>query len=105
MKIFKVGGPAISLSCLPIGMKADDNLTKVIPITAIHQLKKNQLLSLSFCPVPEKQLAVETNIQGIICISEVDIDRGILTILSPQPKPLPSDYVFLTSEVQFIDSN
>lgn len=105
MKIFKVGGPAISLSCLPIGMKADDNLTKVTPITAIHQLRKHQLLSLSFCTIAEKQVSSETNIQGVICISDIDVDRGMLTILSPQPKPLPLDYVFLTSDVQFIDSN
>ena len=105
MKIFKIGAPAIPNSCLPIGMKADDNQTKVTPVTAIHQLRKHQLLSLSFCPVSDKHLAPETNVQGFICITEIDADRGMLTILSPQPKPLSTEYVFFTSDVQFSDDN
>jgi len=105
LKLFKIGGPAIPLSCLPIGMKSEDSQTKVTPVTAIHQLRKHQLLSISFASVADKALASETNIQGIICVTETDVDRGMLTVLSPQPKPLPLDYVILTSDVQFLDAD
>ena len=103
-RIFKIGGVTLPSSCLPIGMKADDNQTKLTPIQAIHQLVKHQLLSLSTCPVAEKHYAIESNIQGVICVTDVDPDAGTVTVLSPQPRPLPSDCVFLTSEVQFMDS-
>lgn len=104
MKIFKIGAPAVPNSCLPIGMKADDNQTKLTPITAIHQLVKHQLLSMSTCSIAEKHHAVESNIQGVICVTDIDLEAGMVTILSPQPRPLPTDCVFLTSEVQFMDS-
>lgn len=104
MKVFKIGAPAVPNSCLPIGMKADDNQTKLTPITAIHQLVKHQLLSMSSCSVAEKHHAVESNIQGVICVTDIDPDAGTVTVLSPQPRPLPTDCVFLTSDVQFMDS-
>lgn len=104
MKIFKIGAPAVPNSCLPIGMKADDNQTKLTPITAIHQLVKHQLLAMSTCSVAEKHHAVESNIQGLICITDIDPESGMVTVLSPQPRPLPTDCVFLTSEVQFMDT-
>lgn len=104
MKIFKIGAPAVPNSCLPIGMRTEDNQTKLTPITAIHQLVKHQLLSMSACSVAEKQHAVESNIQGVICVTDINPDTGMVTVLSPQPRPLPTDCVFLTSEVQFMDT-
>ncbi len=34
--------------------------------------------------------------------TNVDIDKGTLTVLSPQPKPLPKT-ILLASDVQFVD--
>lgn len=36
--------------------------------------------------------------------TNVDISRQMLTLLSPQPKPLP-ETIYLMSDVQFMDSN
>lgn len=104
LKVYRVGAPDIPQSCLPIGMKTDDSQTKLTQITAIHQLLDHQLLSVSFCSVSDKHLAVDTNIQGIVCVTKTDDKKGIVTLLSPQPKPLPTDCILLTSEIQFIDS-
>lgn len=36
--------------------------------------------------------------------TNVDVERQIITVLSPQPRPLPNT-VFLLSEVQFMDTH
>lgn len=36
--------------------------------------------------------------------TNVDTSRQMLTLLSPQPKPLP-ETIYLMSDVQFMDSN
>lgn len=104
MKIYKIGAPAVPDSCLPIGMKADDNQTKLVQVNPGHVLL-HHILSLTFCPQVEKNRAVEMPIQGIIVVTAVDTDRQMITILSPQPKPLPTDSIFLVSDVQFMDSH
>jgi hypothetical protein len=32
-KIYKIGAPALPDSCMPLGMKAEDNLTKLVAVT------------------------------------------------------------------------
>lgn len=103
LKVYKVGAPSIPDSCMPLGMKANDTQTKIVPVTAGHSLL-HHLLSLTYCTPAFKSQAVEKNIQGVVCVSAVDTEREMLTILSPQPKPLPTDCIFLLSEVQFMDS-
>lgn len=104
MKIFKIGAPAIPDSCLPLGMKAEDNQTKLVLMPPGHALL-HHILSLTFCPLADKGQAVENNVQGIIVVTAVDTERQMLTVLSPQPKPLPTDCIFLFSDVQFMDSH
>jgi len=33
VKIYKIGAPALPDSCMPLGMKAEDNLTKLVAVT------------------------------------------------------------------------
>ncbi|KAG4066347.1 hypothetical protein HA402_000571 [Bradysia odoriphaga] len=40
---------------------------------------------------------IQTNVVGFICVTNVDTDRQTLTVLSPQPRPLPNT-VLLVSE-------
>jgi polyribonucleotide 5'-hydroxyl-kinase len=32
VKIFKIGAPSLPDSCMPLGMKAEDNKTKLVPV-------------------------------------------------------------------------
>ena len=32
LKVYKIGAPSLPASCMPLGMKAEDNLTKVVPV-------------------------------------------------------------------------
>lgn len=114
MKLFKIGEGDVQNSLLPIGMKPDP--TKLTQVTSIHSLKIHQLLSISSLEFEResptstslkttlKSTVVTSNIQGIICITNIDTERGVLTVLSPQPKPLPPNAIFITSDVLFIDS-
>ena len=43
LKIFKIGAPMVPASCMPLGMKAEDNYTKLVPV-AISKLKITSLL-------------------------------------------------------------
>lgn len=40
VKIFKIGAPSLPDSCMPLGMKADDNKTKLVQVQA-GMLKNN----------------------------------------------------------------
>jgi polyribonucleotide 5'-hydroxyl-kinase len=65
----------------------------------------NHLLSVSHAEDVEegdKIHIMDTNIAGYLVVTKVDTEKGTLTVLSPQPKPLPH-YVFLASDVQFLD--
>ena len=105
LKIFKIGSPPVPSSCLPIGMQVNDSQTKITPITSVNQLTKHQLLALSTCPVSDKNNALQYNVQGFICVTNIDPERGMLTVLSPQPRPLPTEFVYLSTEVQYLDAS
>lgn len=52
----------------------------------------------------DHQAVITTNVAGFVTITNVDVDRQIITVLSPQPKhELPKQVVFLLSEVEFVD--
>lgn len=61
----------------------------------------HHLVSLSMSSTIE-QSVLTTNVIGFIVITAVDMEREKLTVLSPQPYPLPSK-VLILSEVTFID--
>ncbi|OZC07911.1 Pre-mRNA cleavage complex II protein Clp1 [Onchocerca flexuosa] len=96
----KIGCERLPIECLPFGMKIDDHRTKVVPLEPTADLV-HHLVSLSMCTTVD-QSVLTTNVMGFIVITAVDMEREKLTVLSPQPYPLPSKILIL-SEVTFID--
>ncbi|CAG9813536.1 unnamed protein product [Phaedon cochleariae] len=101
VKICKIGAPALPDSCLPLGMKADDHMTKLVVLTPNAGLL-HHILAVSFSEKEEE--VITSHVAGFVCVTNVDAERQILTILSPQPKPLPNNILVL-SELQFMDTH
>lgn len=101
-RLYKIGAPVLPASCMPLGMKAEDNLTKLVAVTPGPNLL-HHLLSVSFADSPEDDV-VQTNVAGFVCVTNVDTERQTFTVLSPQPRPLPNT-VLLLSDIQFMDSH
>ncbi|XP_054734474.1 protein CLP1 homolog [Anastrepha obliqua] len=100
LKLYKIGAPPLPDSCMPIGMKAEDNKTKVVAVTPSPSLL-HHILSISFAESTDEDV-IGTNVAGFVCVTDVDMDRQTITVLSPQPRPLPNT-VMLLSELQFMD--
>ncbi|XP_035904676.1 protein CLP1 homolog [Anopheles stephensi] len=102
IKIFKVGSPPLPASCLPLGMKAEDNYTKLVAVQPGPQLL-HHILAVSFAESTDENV-IQTNVAGFICVTNVNMDKQVLTVLSPQPRPLPQT-ILLVSDLQFMDSH
>lgn len=65
-KIFKIGAPDLPDSCMPLGMKAEDNKLKLVPVqigpTILHHI-----LAVSFAASLEEDV-VQTNVAGFVCV-------------------------------------
>jgi polyribonucleotide 5'-hydroxyl-kinase len=61
----------------------------------------NRLLAVTFSETTEDLIL--NSVAGFICVTELNMKEGKMTVLSPQPKPLPKTLLLL-SEVQFTDS-
>ena len=105
VKIYKIGAPALPSHLMPVGMSSEDNLTKVFQISPTANLL-NHILSVSHADELQdeynKDYIAETNIAGYLVVTKVDMDKGVVTVLSPQPRPLPKT-IILASDVQFCD--
>ncbi|XP_037935289.1 protein CLP1 homolog [Teleopsis dalmanni] len=102
LKLYKIGAPPLPDSCMPIGMKAEDNKTKLVAVTPSYGLL-HHILAVSFAESVEDDV-IGSNLAGFVCVTDVDIERQSLMILSPQPRPLPNT-ILLLSEEQFMDSH
>lgn len=102
VKIFKIGAPALPDSCMPLGMKAEDNMTKLVAVVPGPNLL-HHVLGISFAESAEEDV-ISANVIGFICVESVDVDRQTMTVLSPQPRPLPNT-ILLLSEIQFLDNH
>ncbi|XP_077515565.1 protein CLP1 homolog isoform X2 [Amblyomma americanum] len=102
IKLYKIGAPSLPDSCMPLGMKAEDNFTKLVPVPLGPNVL-HHILSVSFAASSDEDI-LQTNVAGFICVTEVDMERQTLTVLSPQPRPLPKA-VLLLSDIQFMDSH
>ncbi|EFX62983.1 hypothetical protein DAPPUDRAFT_119643 [Daphnia pulex] len=102
VKIFKIGAPALPDSLMPLGMKAEDQLTKLVTVQPSQQLL-HHLISISMAESGEDDI-IQTNVTGFICVNNVDLERQMLTVLSPQPRPLPRTRLLL-SDIQYMDSH
>ncbi|VDP34820.1 unnamed protein product [Soboliphyme baturini] len=98
--IYKIGAPALPDSCMPLGMKAEDTRTKLVPIQPNAQMQ-HHLLALSLCESADDDI-LRTNVAGFLCVTEVWIERQTMTVLSPQPYPLPRK-ILLWTDITFMD--
>ena len=100
-KIYKIGAPSLPDSCMPLGMKSEDNETKVVKVNVTEKDLKNRLLAASFANTTEDLII--TNVAGFVLVTDVNKEQQKVTVLSPQPKPLPDTY-FILSDIQYVDS-
>lgn len=66
IKIFKIGGPALPDSCLPLGMKAEDHLTKVVALTPNPGML-HHLLAVSYATKEDEELIL-SHVAGFVCV-------------------------------------
>lgn len=66
MKVYKIGAPSLPDSCMPLGMKAADNMTKLWPIQPGLGLL-HHLLALSFAETVEQDV-LKKNVYGFVCV-------------------------------------
>ncbi|GIY82399.1 protein CLP1 homolog [Caerostris darwini] len=102
MKVYKIGAPSLPDSCMPLGMKPEDNRTKLVPVQNGQNLL-HHILSISYADNLEEEV-VSTNVVGFVCVTNINAERQSVTMLSPQPRPLPKT-IFLIGDVQFMDSH
>ncbi|KXJ28151.1 Protein CLP1-like [Exaiptasia diaphana] len=100
VKIFKIGAPIVPDSCLPLGMEQSDNQTKLVSVVPSHDLK-HCVLAVSAAESLEEDL-VTTNVVGFLVVNNIDLDRQVMVVLSPAPRPLPRKFLIQT-EVRFMD--
>lgn len=83
-------------------MKAEDHLTKLVPIQPGPAIL-HHLLAVSFAENAEDDV-IQRNVAGFVCVTNVDTERQTITILAPQPRPLRNNLLLL-SDMQFMDSH
>lgn len=66
VKIFKIGAPALPDSCLPLGMKAEDHLTKLVPVAPNPGILHN-LLAVSFAENEDDDV-IQKHVAGFVCV-------------------------------------
>lgn len=100
IKVYKIGAPALPDSCLPLGMKPQDNKTKLVPLQPGMALV-HHVFSISSANSTEDNL-LEANVVGFVVFSEYHADKQSFTVLSPSPHPLPKN-ILLQTDLQFMD--
>lgn len=66
IQICKVGAPSLPDSCMPLGMKADSNKTKLLPVQPNNSIL-HHILALTFCDSIEDDV-INSNILGFVCV-------------------------------------
>lgn len=66
IKIYKIGAPALPDSCLPVGTKAEDHLTKLVPLTSNPGIL-HHLLAVSFSE-KEDEDTILSHVAGFVCV-------------------------------------
>ena len=87
---------------MPLGMKSEENQTKLVAVQPTPRDLLNHLVAVSFA-TSEKDL-IMTNVAGYICVTDINVAEQKLTVLAPQPRPLPNALLLL-SDIQFVDSS
>ena len=102
--IAKIGAEQLPDSCLPYGMKVEDHRTMVVSVPINTELKNHVLALMPAESTTINQSLLKQPCLGFLIFKDIDLERKIFTILSPQPYPLPSRIAIL-SEVTFTDDN
>lgn len=66
IQIYKVGAPALPDSCMPLGMKADNNKTKLLPIQPTLNML-HHILAITFHESMDDDV-LKSNIMGFVCV-------------------------------------
>lgn len=66
VKVYKIGAPALPDSCLPLGMKADDHLTKLVLLTPNVGLL-HHILGVSFSEKEDDEITL-SHVAGFVCV-------------------------------------
>jgi len=104
LKVFKIGAPNLPASLLPANMKPEDNQTKLVPILSPQELVHHVLTVSSSTTSESNMEVIASNVLGFVCVTGFVDKLKTLTILSPQPRPLPLNCILLLSEIQFMDT-
>ena len=118
LQIAKIGAEQLPDSCLPVGMVLEDHRLQVfdkrdillnfhsqkvvsVPITPALQ---NHVLALMPPDSTIDQTLLAKPAIGFLVATGVNTADKVLTLLSPQPHPLPSRVAIL-SEITFVDDS
>lgn len=103
LRIYQIGAPEVPTSCLPLGMKKTDHQTQLVEVSPSLGIQ-NHLLSLMSTSELDEVLC--SPVKGILCVTDVDMSRQAITVISPQPRDrLPEHPIFLLSNIQFLDNH
>lgn len=101
MKLYKIGERSMSSSGFHIVERRGHHLTKLVKVTPSPAIL-HHLISISFAEFTEDDV-IKTNIMGIICVTSVNTEKQMVTVLSLLPPPLPSNNILLLSDIKFTD--
>ncbi|CAI6377856.1 unnamed protein product [Macrosiphum euphorbiae] len=101
IKVYRII-PPIPNVLMPLDMQKTDFETKLERVTPGPNMMYH-VLALSFSTTVGEDI-VKNSVIGFVCVTNVDTSQQMLTLLSPQPKPLP-EKIYLMSDVQFNDNN
>ncbi|GFR18758.1 protein CLP1 homolog [Trichonephila clavata] len=90
IQIFRISSPTCKVTFDTINDA--DRYISLLPVTISTDLL-HYILALSYADTPEAVML--TCILGFICVTAVDMEKQILTVLSPQPSPLPRNFVLI----------
>ncbi|GIX74458.1 protein CLP1 homolog [Caerostris extrusa] len=75
-------------------IKDAQNYISLMPISITKDLLYH-LLAISYADSGADENIMLTSVLGFICVTEIDMDNQTITVLSPQPGPLPKTYYLL----------
>ncbi|CAI6376973.1 unnamed protein product [Macrosiphum euphorbiae] len=101
IKVYRII-PPIPNVLMPLDMQKTDFETKLERVTPGPNMMYH-VLAPSFSTTVGENI-VKNSVIGFVCVTNVDTSQQMLTLLSPQPKPLP-EKIYLMSDVQFNDNN
>lgn len=88
---------------MPLGMKGEETRTKLVAVTPSSNALLHKILAVSFATDENSEEVIRTNVAGYVCVTDVDMEKGRITVLSPQAGPLPKT-LLIVSDILFMDA-